>query len=88
MEWTASPCMLDPLPGKFIWTDQAVELFKSNIQSESIKAKIDHFVQKDFNNVNNMVDEVNSILVETAQMSAKFVKRKKIHYGKPRKLVQ
>lgn len=64
-ECTSTSSKLSPLPGKFIWTDQVIILFKSNIQSETIKSKIT-FHEKKFDNVNNMVDEVNSILIETA----------------------
>ena len=86
-ECTTSYSKLAPLPGKFIWTDQAIELFKSNIQSETIKNKVSNFMKNNFDNVNNMVEEVNSILVETANMSAKFVKnsKKQVQCGKVKK---
>ncbi|CAG2234819.1 unnamed protein product [Mytilus edulis] len=71
---------LEDLPGKFIWSDEAIELYKTNIQSKNIKDKFNNFIQKDFGEVNEMVGEFNSILIETANMSTKFIKR-----GKPKR---
>ncbi|CAC5395574.1 unnamed protein product [Mytilus coruscus] len=71
---------LDNLPGKYIWSDEAIELYKTNIQSKNIKDKFNNFIQKDFGEVNKMVGEFNSILIETANMSTKFIKR-----GKPKR---
>ncbi|CAC5358441.1 unnamed protein product [Mytilus coruscus] len=71
---------LDDLPGKYIWSDEAIKLYKTNIQSKNIKDKFNNFIQKDFGVVNKMVGEFNSILIETANMSTKFIKR-----GKPKR---
>ncbi|CAC5375985.1 unnamed protein product [Mytilus coruscus] len=71
---------LDDLPSKYIWSDEAIELYKTNIQSKNIKDKFNNLIQKDFGEVNKMVGKFNSNLIETANMSTKFIKR-----GKPKR---
>ena len=68
---------LIPLPGKFIWDKEAIENYKTNLESEPIKHKLDDFLADNTGNSDYSVEKLNSILHETAKMSAKFVKGKK-----------
>ena len=66
---------LDPLPNKFIWTKEAVELYTQNINSADSKQKLEHFLQTEFTDTNSAVEAFTSILQENAKKSAKFVKK-------------
>ena len=67
---------LNPLPGNFIWDKGATENYKTNLQSESIKQKLQDFLLDNNDDCELAVKKLNSILHETATMSAKFVKAK------------
>ena len=67
---------LIPLPGKFIWDNVAIENFITNLKSEPIKHKLQDFLMDTTDNSDSVVEKLNSILHETAKMSAKFIKGK------------
>lgn len=76
---------LDPLPGKFIWNKEAIENYKANLLSEKIKHKLQDFLINKNDNCELAVETFNSILQETATMSAKFVKSKILPIKKKKK---
>ena len=67
---------LDPLPGKFIWNEESLNNYSTNIQSPAIKQKLQDFLANDHNDCEIVVNQFNTILFETAQLSAKFIKNK------------
>ena len=67
---------LDTLPGKFLWNTEAIENYKANLLSDPIKCKLQKFLTHNYSDSDLAVDNINSILHETASMSAKFVKGK------------
>ena len=67
---------LNPLPGKFIWNSQSIENYKSNLQSATVKNKLQSFLLDKDENCDSAVETLNSILHETAIKSAKFIKIK------------
>lgn len=79
---------LDPLPGKFIWNEEAINNYTTNIQSQSVKQKLNDFLIKDYKDCDEAVNTFNTILYDTAKSSAKFIRRNQINnvnkkYKKP-----
>ena len=68
-------CQLDPLPNKFIWNQEAVDLYVQNSNSIESKDKFKMFLQTNFTNSDEAVAEFNSILHNNALQSAKLVKK-------------
>lgn len=68
-------CQLDPLPNKFIWNEEAINLYVLNSNSNESKNKFDMFLQSNFTDANEAVKSFNSILHENALQSAKLVKK-------------
>ena len=66
---------LDPLPGKFIWNTEALNLYSSKILSNKYKEKINNYLEKDPPDCEEAVNSFNSILTECASESTKFVKQ-------------
>ena len=77
---------LDPLPGKFIWNEEAINNYTKNIQSPKVKQKINDFMISEQRDCETATTQLNTILYDTALSSAKFIKsRSKINNKKPRK---
>lgn len=70
---TNSTGKLDPLPGKFIWNVESIRNYSENIQSRAIKQKLNDFHLNDHNDSEKAVDQLNTILFESAKLSAKFI---------------
>ena len=66
---------LDPLPGKFLLTDDAITLYTENIQSQIFENKIIDFITTDFRDSNLIIDSFNSVLQDCAKQSAKFISK-------------
>ncbi|VDI81224.1 Hypothetical predicted protein [Mytilus galloprovincialis] len=53
------PCdshQLDSLPGKFLWTDEAIASYTENIQSQMFKNKLANFIAKSFNDSDSITE--------------------------------
>ncbi|CAG2198348.1 unnamed protein product [Mytilus edulis] len=75
------PCdshQLDSLPGKFLWTDEAIASYTENIQSQMFKNKLANFIAKRFNESDSITESFNSIFLDCAKQSAKFIHKKPI----------
>jgi hypothetical protein len=68
---------LSPLPDKFIWSENANELFKENFQCDHALHRLESFMKSDFKDTNSMVETFDNILVDIAKKSAKLVKGRK-----------
>ena len=55
---------LDPLPGKCIWSDKAIEKYTKNIQIIESSKSIEKFMRKDFDDSDAIVNSFNSILLD------------------------
>jgi hypothetical protein len=66
---------LDPLPGKFLWTDDAITLHTENIQSQIFKNRIIDFMITDFRDSNLITGSFNSVLQDCTKQSAKFINK-------------
>ena len=66
---------LDPLPGKFLWTDDAITLYTENIPSQIFKNRIIDFMITDFRDSNLITDSFNSVLQDCVKQSAKFINK-------------
>ena len=69
---------LDPLPGKFIWNEDTINIYTKNIQSQSVKQKLNDFLTNNHNDCEAAVNHFNTILYDTAKISTKFIKKSKI----------
>jgi hypothetical protein len=69
---------LDPLPGKFIWDEEAINRYTTNIQSLNVKQKFQVFMSEDHSDCESAVSNFNSIKYDTALMSTKFIKRRTV----------
>ena len=67
--------LLDPLPGKFIWINDALSPFNENMQSNTVKNKFTEFMNTSFEDCEAITNSFNSILIDCAKQSAKFVKK-------------
>ncbi|CAC5416731.1 unnamed protein product [Mytilus coruscus] len=79
--FSSVPCdlhKLDSLPGKFLWTDEAIASYTENMQSQMFKDKFANFIAKSFNDSDSITESFNSILVDCAKQSAKFINKKPI----------
>ncbi|CAC5377056.1 unnamed protein product [Mytilus coruscus] len=79
--FSSVPCdlhKLDSLPGKFLWTDEAIASYTENMQGQMFKDKFANFIAKSFNDSDSITDSFNSILVDCAKQSAKFINKKPI----------
>jgi hypothetical protein len=66
---------LEPLPGKFIWNEEAINTrYKNNMQSVEVKQKLQHFINHDYKDCSTAVEQLTSALHDTALASTKFVK--------------
>ena len=67
---------LKPLPSRYIWTNESAVHFRLAIETPDIVVLINDFLQKDFSNtletVNDAVHHANSILIKAASMSLKL----------------
>ena len=75
-------CKLDPLPNKFIWNQDAINLYIQKSNSADSKSKLDNFLHSNFTDTDEAVGAFNSILIENASQSAKLVKRVPLLRGK------
>ena len=66
-------CPLDPLPGKFLWTSEAIEKYSQYINSPQCHRELDQFMNTDFTDSEKAVTAFNTILIENAKKSAKFI---------------
>ena len=66
---------LDPLPGNFLWTDDAITLYTENIQSQIFKNRIIDFIITDFRDSNLITDSFISVLQDCAKQSAKLMNK-------------
>ena len=66
---------LNPLPGKFLWTEEAVQTFSQNINSQHFGQRLANFMQTNFTHTEAITDSISSILVDCAKKSAKFFKK-------------
>ena len=66
--------ILNPLPGKFIWDNNAIKSYAQNLQSTNTKSKMDSFLKENFENSDEITDSFNCIIQECAFQSAKYVK--------------
>jgi hypothetical protein len=73
--YSGHQCQLDPLPTKFVWTQEAINNYIQNINSSESKNVIQRFLQSDFEDCDSAVSSFNSFLYENAVKSAKIVKR-------------
>ncbi|CAC5378290.1 unnamed protein product [Mytilus coruscus] len=74
--FSSVPCdlhKLDSLPGKFLWTDEAIASYTENMQSQMFKDKFANFIAKSFNDSDSITKSFNSILVDCAKQSAKLL---------------
>ncbi|CAC5368501.1 unnamed protein product [Mytilus coruscus] len=79
--FSSVPCdlhKLDSLPGKFLWTDEAIASYTENMQSQMFKDKFANFIAKSFNDSDSITESFNSILVDCAKQSAKCINKKPI----------
>ncbi|CAC5395572.1 unnamed protein product [Mytilus coruscus] len=79
--FSSVPCdlhKLDSLPGKFLWTDEAIASYTENMQSQMFKDKFANFIAKSFNDSDSITESFNSILEDCAKQSAKFINKKPI----------
>ena len=67
---------LEPLPGKFLWDSEASNRYSTLIQNIKSKTKLQQFLSRKYSNCNEAVNNLNTILQETAMASAKFIKRR------------
>ncbi|CAG2209036.1 unnamed protein product [Mytilus edulis] len=67
---------LDPLRGKFIWDNKAIDCYTTNIQNSHVKQRLDEFVNDKQIDSNSAVEKFNAILCDTALLSTKFVQKK------------
>ena len=67
---------LDPLPGKFIWDNKAIDCYTTNIQNSHVKQRLEEFVNDKQIDCNSAVEKFNAILCDTALLSTKFVQKK------------
>ncbi|CAG2203393.1 unnamed protein product [Mytilus edulis] len=66
---------LDPIPNKFIWTPEAINLYTLNSNSIESKNKFEQFLKSTFKDSESPVNSFNTILYENALKSAKLVKK-------------
>ena len=66
---------LDPIPNKFIWTPEAINLYTLNSNSIESKNKFEQFLKSTFKDSESAVNSFNNILYENALKSAKLVKK-------------
>ncbi|CAG2232931.1 unnamed protein product [Mytilus edulis] len=66
---------LDPIPNKFIWTPEAINLYTLNSNSIESKNKFEQFLKSTFKDSESAVNSFNTILYENALKSAKLVKK-------------
>ena len=71
-------CQLDPLPKKFIWSHDAIDLYINNINNTESKNKLNNFLQNDFTDIDNAVASFSTILYDNAIKSAKLVSNKPV----------
>ena len=77
---------LEPLPGKFVWDSEAINRYSTLIQNNKSKTKLQQFLSRKYSNCNEAVNDLNTILQETAMASAKFIKgRIKKQTNKPKR---
>ena len=65
---------LDPLPGKFIWSDDAIQKYSRSMNSPETYRRLQNFMSMDFNEADDIVKEFNSILVDASFKSTKFIR--------------
>lgn len=66
---------VNSLPNKFIWNQEAINLYIQNSNSIESKNKFDVFLQSNFTDSDKTVESLNSISYENALQSAKLVKK-------------
>lgn len=66
---------LDPIPNKFVWSCEAINLYIKNTNSKESCIKLKSFIDINFNNVDLALSAFNSILYDNAAKSAKLVRR-------------
>ncbi|VDI29000.1 Hypothetical predicted protein [Mytilus galloprovincialis] len=77
---------LKPLPGKFLWDSEAINRYSTLIQDKNTSTKLRKFLSTKYLNCNEAVNDLNTILQETALASAKFIKgRLKKQTNKPKR---
>lgn len=67
-------CKLDPLPDKFLWTENTIKEYTRNMNSSESRIKLDEFLKTDFKTSDDALNVFNSILHENAKKSAKICK--------------
>ena len=65
---------LDPLPGKFVWNTESLNIYTEKIQSQDTRHKLHLFLNQELDNCNKAVHAFSSLLCETASVSTKFIK--------------
>ena len=63
---------LDPLPGKFIWNEEAITRYKNNMSVE-VKQKLQNFINHDYKDCSTAVEKLNSVLHDTALASVNLL---------------
>ncbi|CAC5402490.1 unnamed protein product [Mytilus coruscus] len=79
--FSSVPCdlhKLDSLPGKFLWTDEAIASYTENMRSQMFKDKFANFIAKSFNDSDSITESFNLILLDCAKQSAKLINKKPI----------
>jgi hypothetical protein len=57
-------CQLDPLPNKFIWNQEAINLYIQNSNSVESKNKLDVFLQSNFTDSDKTVESFNKHIID------------------------
>ncbi|CAC5368664.1 unnamed protein product [Mytilus coruscus] len=63
--FSSVPCdlhKLDSLPGKFLWTDEAIASYTENMQSQMFKDKFANFIAKSFNDSDSITESENTLV--------------------------
>jgi hypothetical protein len=69
---------LEPLPGRFIWNEEAITRYKNNMQSVEIKQKLQNCINHDYKDCSTAVEMLTSVLHDTALASRML--SNSIHY--------